>query len=110
MYTGDNYDKDIIKRQIEKCDDKISLPRFIEIFDMAEIQMNQLMANQSLFNMYDQGKKGYIDREDLKRVSEITGIDLSEEELNEMTGFTTVQGQVSFDQFVDIMNDQNAWF
>lgn len=29
--------------------------------------------------MYDQAKKGYIDKEDLKRVSEITGIELSED-------------------------------
>lgn len=79
MYTGDNYDKEIIRKEIEKCEHQISLPRFIEIFEMAEIEMNQLMANQSLFKMYDQAKKGYIDKEDLKRVSEITGIELSED-------------------------------
>lgn len=27
-----------------------------------------------------------------------------------MTNLTAIPGQVSFDEFVDIMNDQNLWF
>lgn len=41
----------------------------MEIFDMAEIEMNQLMANESIFRLYDKERKGYIDGKDLKRVA-----------------------------------------
>ena len=82
----------------------------MEIFNMAEIQMNTLMANQNLFRMYDRDRKGYIDGGDLRRVSQITGIQLTQEEIGEMLGFNIVPGQAQIDQFVEVMNDQNAWF
>lgn len=39
--------------------------------------MNQYQANESLFKLYDKDGKGYIDANDLRRVAEITRIDLS---------------------------------
>ena len=39
---------------------------------------------ESLFKLYDKNGKGYIDVNDLQRVSEITGIPLDESEIEEM--------------------------
>lgn len=59
--------------------------------------MNQLMANETLFKMYDRDGKGYIDAGDLRRVAGIAGVDLGEDEIGEMVGFNQVPGQVLFD-------------
>lgn len=44
-------------------------------------------------------KKGFIDKNDLMRVSEITGIELSEQEYEDMLNSNTTPGQVQFDEF-----------
>lgn len=79
MYTGQNYDKQIILEEIEKCEATISLDKFMDIFQMAEIEHNQQIENESLFKMYDKAGKGYIDKDDLIRVSSIAGVPLSEQ-------------------------------
>jgi Ca2+-binding EF-hand superfamily protein len=43
--------------------------------------MNMLIANENLFKMYDQGNKGYINAGDLRRVSQISGVELTEDEI-----------------------------
>lgn len=59
--------------------------------------MNQCLANQSLFKLYDKDGKGYIDANDLRRVAQITGIDLSKQEISEMMDYNIVPGQAQFD-------------
>lgn len=59
-----------------------------------------LIANENLFKMYDQGNKGYINAGDLRRVSQISGVELTEDEIQQMLGYNVVPGQAGFDQFV----------
>ena len=68
------------------------------------------MALETLFKMYDGKGKGYIDSNDLIRVSEITGIPLEASEIEEMLVSETEPGKVKFEEFMEIMNDQNLWF
>ena len=43
IYTGDNYDKKIINEEIDKCPQEITVERFIQIFELAEVERNQRM-------------------------------------------------------------------
>lgn len=51
--------------------------------------------------------KGYIDIEDLRRASEITGIELDEQEMHNMllTERNEGTGEVDFEDFVYIMEE-----
>lgn len=77
MITSDQYDRRIIKEEIDKCDKEINYSRFVEIFEMANV--GDRGVNEWLFSLYDFEQKGFIGAQDLQRVADITGIELSEE-------------------------------
>lgn len=53
MVTGEQYDKGIIRQEIENCDDQIAYSRFIEIFDRASLSNEGL--HSWIFGLYDRG-------------------------------------------------------
>ena len=53
MLTAEHFDKEIIKKQIELCGEKINFNNFVNIFERANVGDT---ANEKLFTLYDQGK------------------------------------------------------
>lgn len=51
----------------------------MEIFEKAEIERNQNIANEQLYRLYDRNNKGYIDSDDLKYAGDVAGIFLDEQ-------------------------------
>ena len=37
MLTSEQYDREIIKEQIDKCEDEINFKKFMDIFQMANV-------------------------------------------------------------------------
>jgi hypothetical protein len=64
MLTSEHYDKDIIRQQIDLCEDQINFKKFVDIFQMANIGDS---VNEWLFTLYDKGTS--IHRQTLKAIS-----------------------------------------
>jgi Ca2+-binding EF-hand superfamily protein len=79
MVTADHYDRRIIREEIDKCGGEINYSRFVEIFEKANVGDGGV--SEWLYSLYDQQRRGFIVNEDLRRVAELTGIELSEEEI-----------------------------
>ncbi|XP_037960105.1 neo-calmodulin-like [Teleopsis dalmanni] len=56
---------------------------------------------QKLFDILDTNKDGYLTPQEMRRVAEITGFDISDEKINEMVQILDVDGdgKVSFEEF-----------
>lgn len=65
-------------------------------------------VNEWLYSLYDFDRKGFIGAKDLQRVSEITGIELGEEEIEQMlvTERNCGSGKVDYADFKYIMEEE----
>lgn len=68
-----------------------------------------MLENEYIFGLYDKDGKGYIDERDLRRLSRITGVELTEQEISEMMATDIETGKIFFDQFSEIMDGSNSF-
>lgn len=68
-YLSENYNKQIIVQELDKCQDTVQLVKFMEIVQMGQVQNPQSRSAEELFKLYDRDGKGYIDKDDLMRVA-----------------------------------------
>ena len=106
MVTSEQYDRRIIKEEIDKCDREINYSRFVEIFEMANVGDGGV--NEWLYSLYDSEGKGFIGAKDLQRVAEIAGVELGEEEMGQMlvTERNCGSGKVDYADFKYIMEEE----
>ncbi len=73
MYISSFYDRSVIEYELEKCSEEITFDKFSQIFELAQVYKEDNSSGW-IFKLYDHDRKGYIDRNDLLRASEVTGI------------------------------------